>query len=83
MLARNAEEVECRSLLPFGPDPVAPPTLCSIDSIMEALSHDQRYINIGTAKCCLEFNRNDLCQTGFFFSVLLLQKDFLEKNSLI
>ncbi len=52
----TAQEVDCRSWLLAGTHPVAPPTLSSIDSIMEALSHDQRHINIDTRKCCLEFN---------------------------
>ncbi len=52
----TAQEVDCRSWLPAGTHPVAPPTLSSIDSIMEALSHDQRHININTRKCRLEFN---------------------------
>lgn len=44
----TAEEVECHRWLPIGSDPVAPPTLSCIDNIMEALSHDQRHINIDT-----------------------------------
>lgn len=52
----TAQEVDCRPWLPAGTHPVAPPSLSSIDSIMEALSHDQRYINIDTRLCRLEFN---------------------------
>lgn len=63
----TAEEVECRSWLPAGPDPVAPPAQSSIDSIMEALSRDRRHINIGTRKCRLEFNTGmSSVKTGFF-----------------